>query len=646
MNCPVTEQPWLDGIEGKEARTLIMSDDPVIRVVAGPGSGKTTCLKRRTQRFIQANNVDPETVFVGTFTRAVTNELKVALGDDVKVMTLHALALQLLRKNPTVYQGMNLRFLLEFEQDALLYDIKNKLRLSDNIHALREKLRCLQASMSQRAIYADAAFAESVMDWLRRFRAMLIGEVVFRCVLGLKRGDIPAGQFDHVIIDEYQDLTAAEQELVHLVWSRTGSLVVMGDNDQSIYGFRFNHPQGIADFHETWPQCRNLTFSENRRCGEKILHAANLMMVEMMVEAGNKKPLMTPRSGRQGQLTLVHWDSLDDEIAGLAEYIRIRSDQCFLVLVPRRFIGYRLAKRIGDDAKTAFHEEVLEHSIAKEAFTAASLCANPDDWTATRVWLGFHGEKPEPSNNRNASAYANLPPNVGGHALIRQIACGNIQIEGQGRVQIKKRAEKALAFIEQNLEPREAIDRFFNPDLSVQESDSEKCCRVADDLCELRNAAHELLEEQDTANLGKVLNDLRYKIATRAPLSSTSEKEARVQIMTLHSAKGLEADNVVLAGISDQVMPGTSDGDAEAVAEQRRLLYVAVTRAKDELVVSWSRKIKYADAAGNGIRVRNGQFFTEHGNERWMKMSHSSLLPQGLTEAIAGPTWLLQISQS
>ena len=639
MNCLSAEQPWLDGIEGEAARTLIMSDNPVIRVVAGPGSGKTTCLKHRTQRLIQANRIVPKTVFVGTFTRAVTNELKEALGNEVNVSTLHALASRLLRENPVACQGMSLRFLLAFEQDILLYDIKNNIKLSDTIHTLRKKLRCLQASRSQRAIYADAIFAGAVRSWLRRYRSMLVGEVVFLCVVGLEAEDIPSGRFNHVVIDEYQDLTAAEQELINLVWSRTGSLVVMGDNDQSIYGFRFNHPQGIANFHMTWSQCRDLTFSENRRCGEKILQVANLMMEE----AGSEKPPMISQSGRQGQLALVQWNSLDDEIEGLAEYIRIHSDKSFLVLVLRRFVGYRLAGKVGNDARTAFSEKSLEYSIAKEAFAGISLCANPDDWVATRVWLGFHGEKPKLADKCNASAYASLPSDIGGHALIRQIVCDNLPITGPGRDQVKKRAEKALASIELNLEPHKAIDHFFNPNLSMREPDPERRCWVANDLLELRNAAHELLGEQETPDLGKVLDTLRYRIATRASLSPTSEEEPRVQIMTLHSAKGLEADNVVLAGISDQVIPGI-DKNADVVAEQRRLLYVAITRAKDKLIVSWSRKIKYADARGNGIRIDTNQLFTEH-NETWVGMSRSSLLPQGLG-VIAGDDWLSQIAQA
>ena len=242
--------------------------------------------------------------------------------------------------------------------------------------------------------------------------------------------------FDYVVIDEYQDLTAAEQELVRLIWSGTGTLTVMGDNEQSIYGFRFNHPEGIGDFDKNWPICKDLTFGDNRRCGEKILKTANLMMAE----AGSKKPPMTWKSGRTGDLRAVQWKTLDDEISGLAEYISRNSEESFLVLVPRRFIGYRLADDVGADAKTAFAEEILEHPIAQECFIALSLLASPDDLASVRAWLGLHGTKREPAQRRNADAYESLPVDIGGHDLIRQIATGEIKVSGNGQGHIKKRA--------------------------------------------------------------------------------------------------------------------------------------------------------------------------------------------------------------
>ena len=410
------QAPWLKEINGADAHELIESDSQVICVVAGPGSGKTTCLKRRIQRLIQKNNINPETIFVGAFTRAIAkateNEIHLAVGAQVKVSTIHSLAYELLRKYPIARQGMKLRFLLKYEEDALLYDVQKAIPDMGNKTDLEKAMLQLQSSRDQRKKYENARFSEEVRRWLRRHRAMLIGEVVHLCVVALERHDMPSGLFDHVVIDEYQDLTAAEQELVRHIWSGSGSLTVMGDDDQSIYGFRFAHPEGITSFSQDWPNCKKLTFINNYRCGKRILDIANLMMAE----ANSKKRPMVSMTDQLGNMKLVDWVDLDKEIAGLAGYIRCRPKESFLVLVPRRFIGKHLAEAIGSDAKTAFSDEPLTNTIGQEAFATASLLADPEDYVAVRAYFGFQGTKRKYALKRNADAYASLP-GVASHAL-------------------------------------------------------------------------------------------------------------------------------------------------------------------------------------------------------------------------------------
>ena len=624
--------PWLEGIEGCAAHKLIESNDTVTRVVAGPGSGKTTCLKRRIQRLVQKEEVDPQKIFVGTFTRAIAKELRDALGTEVQVSTLHSLAFELLRKHPAACQGMHLRFLLKHEEDTLLYDIENAAAQIGDLHKRREALRLLQASRAQRTVYGNAAFAGAIRTWLQRHRGMLIGEVVYLCVTGLESADIAPSMFDHVVIDEYQDLTVAEQELVSLIWSGTGTLTVLGDDDQSIYGFRFNHPKGITDFRVHWPECTDLTFLDNRRCGEEILETANLMMAE----AGATKPPMNSKSGRDGKLTAVQWNTLDEEIIGLTKYINACSDQSFLVLVPRRFIGYRLAEAVGGDANTMFAEEVLEHPIAQESFIALGLVADSEDFVSARAWLGLHGAKKEPGQRRNADAYATLPTDTGGQEMIRRLASEELKVLGQGQANLRMRAKKAVEIIDRDMNEEETIEFLFNDALAEEEPDDEKRRWLTEDLRQLRNAAKEILERQDSPNLARVVEILRYRIATRSPLSSTDAEEPRVRIMTLHSAKGLEADNVVITGVADQFVPG-DEPDAERLAEQKRLLYVAITRAKDSLIISWPRRVPLGDLMKNMGHLDD--VITQKG-VKWAITSRSSLLPQGLAGVISGDQFL------
>ena len=634
-----SNSPWLEGIDGADAQKLIESNSQVIRVVAGPGSGKTTCLKSRIQKLIMKDNIDPSKIFVGTFTRAIAKELRDKIDKQVKVSTLHSFAYEQLRNYPEACQEMKLRFLLQCEENSMLYDIKDAVPEINKHSDRRKALRKWQASIARRTEYSDAKLSTAVRDWLLRHGAMLIEDVGRLCVTALESKDIPPGSFDYVVIDEYQDLTAVEQELVKLIWSKNGALTVMGDDDQSIYSFRFNYPLGLEKFRNDWKDWgdfEDLKFIYNFRCGKEILEIANVMMVQ----AGSTKEPMIAMRPRAGKRIVVTWASLEEEIAGLAKYIRTHANETFLVLVPRRFIGYSLADAIGEDAKTSFSEQILEHPIAQESFTTASLLADPVDFVATRAYLSFHGKKPIHAQCYNTESYVRLPQDTGGHELLRRIANDEIEVSGMGKSNIKKRAKLAVELIERSLESNDIIDLLFDDALANQESDDKKSRRLAESLREIHSAAHELLAQQDTPDLSEMMAALRYKIATRAPLRSSELPNPRVQIMTLHSAKGLEADNVVVAGVVNQFMPGLKT-DLQDIKEQQRLLYVAVTRAKDSLIISWPRKIPLADILQNNGRPKN---IVTHNHIRYGVTSRSSLLPQGLHGVIDGDELLATLT--
>jgi len=649
------EKPaWLKGIEGDALPRLITSHARVIRVVAGPGSGKTLGLKRRVMRLIRAKEVAPEKIFVGTFTRAIAGELAVALGVsatsdelseetvDVEVSTLHALALRLIRKHPTAWPGRTLRFLLGFEKDTMLYDIGEALLQFPNQSDRKKELNRVCAAWAEGTNLDMAGFVGEMDRWLRRHGGMLIDEVVQLARIGLESGDIATGDFDHVIIDEYQDLTAAEQQLVEKIWSGSGSLVVLGDDDQSIYSFRFNHPRGITEFADRWKgePLADFEIPDNRRCGRVIVDLANAMMAA----AASKKPPMISKQGEEGELSVVYWPSLASEIGGLARYMKARKDTRFLVLVPRRFIGYRLKDAVGDEAQTSFHEEVLEVPVVQQRFALAGVVANPDDRVALRAVLGFRANGTEHGPKRNAEAYRSIVgAAAGGVAFLEAIARGKVDVRGQGSKHLRTRATSALNFFEtlgDNPDPAEVIKAIFDPGHAAGVPDADMREKARRDLEQLRGAALAFRQELGNPELSKILDHLRYRIAMRIPLAEASE--ARVRIMTLHGAKGLEAHVVVVAGVADQIIPGIAPKDPEgaerAREEQRRLLYVSVTRARRELVISWPQSMEYRDATKNNVRI--DQVWRRKDATEVVKLGRTALLPDIPQQPRTGASWL------
>jgi len=649
--------PWLDGISGESVPILIVSNAELIRVIAGPGSGKTTGLKRRVQRLVQGDGVKPERIFVGTFTRAVTKELAQELGlamgaeglsedekpGSIEISTIHAHALRLIRSHSTARAGRSLRFLLSFETDAMLYDIGQTFTELDTQSKRKDQLKRVCAAWAKGTDLDLAGFLGEMNRWLLFHDGMLMDEVVMLARMGLDSGDIPTGQFDHVVIDEYQDLTAAEQRLVTNIWSGHGSLVVLGDNDQSIYRFRSNHPGGIIEFDQQWAGTKvtDIPIPENRRSGDTIVSLANAMMAQ----AGSKKAPMIPRRGEAGELSPIHWQTLRDEIDGLAKYILYRKADRFLVLVPRRFIGYRLKAAIGPEAMTSFDEEILEIPLTQERFALASFIANPIDRIAVRALLGFHSDGVNRADKRNARAYQSVVTSgLSAKDLLLAIADGTLKVTGEGSSHVLARAKKTIEFLKSTTtDSTELISAIFDPDLSSVLQDPEEREKARTDLEHLRDSAHKLLGQAD-GDLAKLLDQLRYLIATRAQL--TEAPEARVKIMTFHGAKGLEADIVILAGLADQIIPGFIDNQdpneaKEVREEQRRLLYVSATRAKRELIISWPKSMNYKDATSNRVRLDPNSITTVNG-QKWTKLGRTTLLPDGPDQPQAGEIWLRQ----
>jgi superfamily I DNA/RNA helicase len=659
---------WLVGIKGSGPKLLIESDAAVIKAVAGPGAGKTTALERRVRRLVKTGKAKPSEIFVGTFTRVIAKALGIAFAkavkaygtdDSVNVSTLHAEALRLLQR---AEPNKHLRFLLEHEEKAMLYDIGEQVPPDIGQVKRGQNLRDLQAAWAANRSLDDERFSGAVEAWLHAHRGMLVGEVVFRATEALSSGSITPGLYKHVIVDEFQDLTECEQVFVDFLAGPAGSRVVLGDNDQSIYAFRDNHPGGIIDFPRTGTAL-SIPLPDNFRCPRQVVGLANRIAALMR----SPKPAMEMARSEEGDIVRVQWPTLSEEISGVAQVIKA-SNENFLVLVPRRFIGHRLQAEIGDDAVTVFRERVLHTPLVRERFTLASVLADELDLVAVRGWLALRGSAPTEANKRNAPAYASLQTcGKTGRDLFDAIVSRSIKPSGMGAANIQSRAEHivaAIAALPESVEDQ--IGWLFDPALAdiaplgipnpdpkasaADREDEERTARIEarNDLAELRAAAFYHASKLKTATLRTVLGALRYRIATCAPLTD-DEPDRRVRIMTLHGAKGLEEDNVVVVALADQFTPGIgypndSSRDRLDRAEKQRLIYVAVTRSMRKLVLSWANAMPTYEARRN--RVRPGRRLGFPRGREMMSLSLSKLLPHEATAPMSGPRWIREESKT
>ena len=282
---------WKDGLEGSSYRIAAFNESP-LRVLAGPGTGKTFTLIRRVARLLE-EYVPPKSILVTTFTRTAAGDLKRELesmnvpgASSVHSTTVHALCFRILsRQHILEITGRVPRPLLEFEKRFLLEDLKHM--TSRNIRDLRKRLLAFAAAWArdQRDKPGwpnkpfDKVFESKLQAWLKFHKAMLIEELVPEALRFLRSNPESSERnaFSHVLVDEYQDLNVSEQEFIRYI-SESAKLTIIGDEDQSIYSFKHAHPEGIANFHDGYSETQDETLDVCRRCPENIVELANQLI--------------------------------------------------------------------------------------------------------------------------------------------------------------------------------------------------------------------------------------------------------------------------------------------------------------------------------------------------------------------------------
>jgi ATP-dependent DNA helicase UvrD/PcrA len=618
--CPAFYyMPWNDGLTGT-ALTIASTEDSPLRVMAGPGTGKSFAMKRRVMRLLEEEECEGARVLVVTFTRTAAADLVSemrALGvdgcEEIHAGTLHAFCFRLLSRG-TVFQflGRVARPLvtfttsgvLRFEGAPLLRDLQHqefggsreKTRRIRAFEAAWARLQSEQAGWPHDPI--DRAFNGALQAWLRFHGAILIGELVPLALRYLQHNPHAEEHdaFDHVIVDEYQDLNKAEQELIEIL-AANADHVVVGDEDQSIYSFRHANPEGIVEFIDTHPDTHDEALQICRRCPRIVVRMADSLIRNNHVGslAGT---ILRPRAANpDGIVRIVQWQDIDQEIGGLATYIQHLVEEHnvlprdILVLSARRYIGYGIRDLLREaqiPTHSFYYEEALEPEEAQDRFALLTLMARPDDRVAQRFVLGYGSPTSRAGEYRRLRAYCEQQ----GLSPFEALSSFEEGVDPpNGIAQIRQRYREILAALVQFQGLNGiALARALFPEQEEWAGS-------------MYEAAGTLLAEDDSVD--QVYEKLRVGV-TQPELPESGDF---VRIMSLHKSKGLTSRVVVVAGCVLGLVPFVNrqltQADQDLLeAEQRRLFYVAITRPTERLVISSSLFIERALAYRLGALVR------------------------------------------
>lgn len=617
---------WDTNLAGPHLQ-IAASTAPRIRVMAGPGTGKSFAMKRRIARLIEVDGVEPECILAVTFTRTAARDLERELQDmgvpgceNIVAGTVHSYCFQLLLRNyvfatlgrvPRGLITFNSRGIYGYEVKPLLADLQPL----GNFGATRDMTRRIRAFEADWARMQhdqpgwpiepiDVQFHQLLTAWLRFHRGMLIGELVPEALRYLRGNPAsPALQlYDHIVVDEYQDLNRAEQELIDVL-SAGKQLSVVGDVDQSIYRFRYAHPEGIEDFSNRHPNVEDHELDECRRCRELIVTVSDNVI------RGNYPPgtdhRLVPVQPQPGPaiVRVIQWPTFDAEANGIAAFIQHLITQRgftagdILVLSPRRLIANEIKRRLaapglGITAHSFYNDKLLEPNEAQVAMTKLQLVSNFHDRVALRYWLGIGSPSWRRGQYLQLRNYCEQNGSEPAEVL-SQVAAGHIQVAGINQLTIRYQELQA----EMNSVSQLSVTDLFGDLFPAGNA-------WADPIRELMIGKVDAVED-----VQGLLDLLRTEI-TQPEMPAEGNF---VRIMSLHKSKGLTSRVTIVVGCMHGLIPfidyDLPPGERPAhLQEQRRLFYVALTRAEEVLVVSSARSVPrvIAHQGLNGVVLRGG----------------------------------------
>ena len=623
MTLPSTDDALLARLNPAQRDAVVHFEGPLL-VLAGAGSGKTRVLTTRIARLIEEHGVDPRSILAVTFTNKAAGEMRTrverALGEAPEGMwigTFHSIGARLLRREASRV-GRTPAFTI-YDADEILVVTKRvmeQLKISPKqftakaIHGLISDAKNALVSPDEYAAVARdplsraAAQVYAAMEpALRSNNACDFDDLLQLPVRILEenpdRLEAWRSRFNFILVDEYQDTNRAQYRFITLLGGQHGNVCVVGDDDQSIYGWRGADIRNILDFEKDFPQARIVRLEENYRSTPQILELANVV-IRANVERRGKTLRATRPAGEP--VTIVGCVDERDEAETIAEEVlaRRRADRAL------ELNDFAILYRTNAQSR-ALEESMRRHAIPyrligavrfydrreiRDLMSYLRLIANPSDDEAFLRAVTI----PRRGLGEATLALLGERARAAGVSLLVASTRGDL-VEGM-RPAVRSALNEFSRLIQELRERtadesvdallRDLVERIDLPGLLRAEG-PEGAERL-DNVRELIAGAAEVVSD-DGGELG--LTPLDHFLQRAALITDADRQQAdadAITMMTLHNAKGLEFPHVFISGVEEGLFPlGRSHDEPRLLEEERRLFYVGITRAERVLTITHAR---------------------------------------------------------
>lgn len=608
----------LSSLNAPQREAVTTTEGPLL-ILAGAGSGKTRTLTCRVAYLISQRQVSPWNIMAITFTNKAAGEMRervdqlvTAGSESIWISTFHSTCCRILRRYIN---------LLGYENNFTIYDTDDSRQVMKEVIRLleldpkvyKEKAILRQISSAKNEMIGPEEYEKNASGWvekqyarcyyayqkrLKENNALDFDDLLVLTVeLFRREPDVLSyyqEKFRYIMIDEYQDTNTVQFLFVKLLASRYRNLCVVGDDDQSIYKFRGANIRNILNFEKEYPGAKVIRLEQNYRSTQNILNAANEVIAHNV--GRKKKKLWTENT----EGSKIHFREFDDGYQE-AEYIaRDISSKCsrdemayhdFAVLYrtnamsrifEEKFIARNIPYKIVGAINFYARREI------KDLLSYLKTVDNGSDDLAVERIINIPKRGIGQTSIGKVEQYAQ-EKNIGFYDALLEVD----RIPGMSRAAGKIRGftnliEKYRSLNADGYTVREILELIISETGYVAEleaqGDDEAKARI-ENINELISKTEDYTNSAETPSL----SDFLQQVSLVADIDSVEEDSDYVLLMTLHSAKGLEFDNVYMAGMEENTFPSylsISEHDTEEMEEERRLCYVGITRARKDLTMT------------------------------------------------------------
>ncbi|THE15581.1 DNA helicase PcrA [Enterococcus hirae] len=615
----------LNGMNPRQKEAVLHTEGPLL-LMAGAGSGKTRVLTHRIAYLIEEKEVNPWNILAITFTNKAAKEMKERVnailesgGEEVWVSTFHSMCVRILRRDVD-YIGYNRNFTIidSSEQLSLMKRILKELNIDPKkydprsilgaISQAKNRLLSPEAYGKMQGSYFEDIAAKCYAAYQKELQynqCMDFDDLIMNTIrLFDEHPDSLAyyqNKFHYIHVDEYQDTNHAQYTLVNMLAGRFRNLCVVGDADQSIYGWRGADMQNILDFEKDYPDAAVILLEQNYRSTKNILSAAN----QVIENNNNRKPKNLWTENHEGEkITYYRADNERDETRFIVERMQTEIQQNH-----RNYGDFAVLYRTNAQSRV-MEETLLKANIPykmvgghkfydrkeiKDILAYLNVIANPQDSLSFERIVNSPKRGIGPGSIEKLRSFASL------HEWPLLEAARNVElanISGKAGKQLGSFGEMIHQLTEMSVYlsvtelTKEVLERSgYMEDLKIQNTlesqarieNLEEFLTVTQEFDRRFERENQEDPESSEEKLVVFLNDL----ALVSDIDSLEEETKQVTLMTLHAAKGLEFPVVFLIGLEEGVFPlSRALMEESELEEERRLAYVGITRAEEALFLT------------------------------------------------------------